>query len=105
MKSKRLRCFFISMIATLCVFAFVFGLLMVDYTSRWVAFGNDEPIACIVTTQDGKKEIEINVMGRKSAIDVTAGSRAAEWTEQGVRWAADALASVYSDICKTVSNL
>lgn len=105
MRHKKLRCFIISMVATLCATALFFGLLTVDYNSRWVAFGNDHPIACVITTQNGKRQIEVNVMGEEKAIDITPGYQVVQWTEQGAKWFADVWSSVFADICKVFANL
>ena len=115
MKSKKMRYFFTSMGTTLCVAVFCFGVLAVDYNTRWVGFGNDAPIACVTTTQQGEKELEINAMGAEHAVDITAGYKAAKWTkktaQQTAQWAKNAaqqtakwVTDVYDDIRQILSQ-
>lgn len=118
MKSKNVRRFFASMVVTFCVVTLFLGIITVDYNTRWVGFGNDMPIACITTTQQGTKQVEINTMGIKQAVDITAGYKAVKWTKQSAgevaqwaeqsvkqaeKWAqiiAEWVTVVYNEICK-----
>ena len=104
-KSKNIRCFFTAMVVTLCLAACGLGIVTVDYNTRWVGFGNDAPVACVTTTPQGAKKFEINALGIEKSVDITAGYKAAQWTEQAAQQAAELAVAVYDDICKMFSQL
>ena len=104
-KRKNVRCFFTAMVVTLCLSACVFGMLAVDYNTRWVGFGNNAPIACVTTTPQGGKKFEINALGVERSVDITAGYKAAEWTQKAAQQTGELIVAIYDDICNMFSHL
>ncbi len=56
----------------------VCGLVTADYHTRWIGFGDDTPIACVVPAENGRKILQIRTMGSNRSIDVTGGFEAVE---------------------------
>jgi hypothetical protein len=104
-KSKNVRYFFTSMMVTLCVAFCIMGIITVDYNTRWVGFGNDAPIACVTTSQQGAKTFDIHVMGVEKSVDVSSLYKATRWTQQAAQQAAELIVAVYDDIWKMFTQL
>ncbi len=104
-KSKNVRYFFTSMIVTLCIASCVMGIITVDYNTRWVGFGNDAPVACVTTTQQGAKTFDIHVMGVDKSVDISVAYNATRWTQQAAQQAAELIVAIYDDIWKMFTQL
>ena len=68
--SKNTRSFFMSMGITICLLAFLSGMLYVDHQTRQIGFGDNTPI--ISMTEDGKQDfVRFYVMGADVSMDVS----------------------------------
>lgn len=74
---------------TLCVILLVCGIIVVDYNTRWIGFGNNDPIACISRTEDGGRKLEIHVLGNSHSIDITDQINWLEKTEEELQGIAE----------------
>ncbi len=87
--SKNARYFWGSFSITLCVILLACGLITADYHTRWIGFGDDTPIACIVPAENGRKILQIRALGANRSIDVTGGFEAVDRVRDFIEQAAE----------------
>lgn len=80
---KRNRRILTSMILTLLVSALVGGIAVADRNIRRMGFGDDRPMVGI-TSQNGKQNLEVCLMGQTYAMDVTGVVTLARQAKEGI---------------------
>ncbi|WP_283609111.1 hypothetical protein [Faecalispora anaeroviscerum] len=85
---KETRCFWASFFATLCLIILVCGIIMVDYQTARVGFGQSQPLI-LVQVSEQKTSLSVHVMGAGGEWDITALDQWAHRAEDAVMTAVE----------------